>query len=259
MSSINRSWEIISRPVNSFFTSEVARSGSAVALMAGLLRSRGVQTASKTLVVLGLLYGANKFLNDLVLRQLSSTHAWNWEKEIILVTGGSGAIGGLIVQGFAKKNITVVVFDIKPPLAPLPPNVHFYQVDVASADAVHEAAEKVRSDIGDPTILINNAGIVLGESLLDCTRAGIQQMFGINTLAHFWLVQEFLPAMIKSNHGHVVTMASMASFIVLADNIDYSCTKAAAVAFHEGLGQELKHRYNASNVRTRYFHAPCIR
>jgi short-subunit dehydrogenase len=64
------------------------------------------------------------------------------------------------------------------------------------------------------------------------------------------MVREFLPAMIKKNHGHVVTIASMASFLVLAGNVDYSCSKASALAFNEGLASELKARYNAPEVRT---------
>jgi all-trans-retinol dehydrogenase (NAD+) len=57
--------------------------------------------------------------------------------------------------------------------------------------------------------------------------------------------------MVKQNKGHVVTVASMASFMTIASNVDYSCTKAAVLAFHEGLRQELDYRYNARLVRTR--------
>jgi len=69
-------------------------------------------------------------------------------------------------------------------------------------------------------------------------------------MAHYWLVREFLPAMVKKNHGHVVTIASMASFVVHAQNVDYCCTKASSLAFHEGLASELKSRYNAPDVKT---------
>jgi all-trans-retinol dehydrogenase (NAD+) len=47
-----------------------------------------------------------------------------------------------------------------------------------------------------------------------------------------------------------VTIASVASFVTVAQNVDYSCTKASALAFHEGLAQELKFRYGADKVRT---------
>ncbi|OKO97743.1 hypothetical protein PENSUB_9669 [Penicillium subrubescens] len=56
--------------------------------------------------------------------------------------------------------------------------------------------------------------------------------------------------MVKQNHGHILTVASMASFVTQGKNVSYACTKAAALSFHEGLAQELKHRYNAPKVRT---------
>jgi short-subunit dehydrogenase len=64
------------------------------------------------------------------------------------------------------------------------------------------------------------------------------------------MVKEFLPAMVKQNHGHIVTLASMASYSVHAGNVDYACSKASALAFHEGLAQEIKSRYKAPKVRT---------
>ncbi|KAF7550935.1 hypothetical protein G7Z17_g5383 [Cylindrodendrum hubeiense] len=196
-------------------------------------------------------YTVNGILNRRVQGGLISDDLWDWTKEIILITGGSGGMGKLIVQEFAQRNIKVVILDLSPPNEPLPTGVFFYKADITSPEAVHKVAEEVRHDIGDPTVLINNAGIAMGKSILNSEPSFIRRMFEVNTLSHFWLIQEFLPAMIKRNHGHVVTMASMASFVVIAGNVDYSCTKASALAFHEGLGQELKHWHSAGKIRTR--------
>lgn len=118
-----------------------------------------------------------------------------------------------------------------------------------SADVASVAAT-IRSAHGDPTVLVNNAGIGLGRTILDTTEDNIRRTFDVNVIAHFLLVREFLPAMVRANHGHVVTIASMASFAVISQNVDYSCTKAGALAFHEGLAGELKSRYKADKVRT---------
>jgi short-subunit dehydrogenase len=104
------------------------------------------------------------------------------------------------------------------------------------------------ADSGNFTV--NNAGIGSGATILGGSEDFIRKTFEVNTMAHFWMVREFLPAMIQKNHGHVVTIASMASFIIHAGNVDYSCTKASALAFHEGLAVELRSRYKAPNVRT---------
>ncbi|KAF4451684.1 hypothetical protein F53441_5363 [Fusarium austroafricanum] len=192
-------------------------------------------------------YSINRILNRLI---LTTPRSWDWSKEIVLITGGSGGIGSRMVDKFARKNIQVISFDIQPPRSSLPANVHFYKVDVTSPDSIREAMDQVRRQVGDPTVLINNAGIALGKDILACTADQIKQMVNVNLLAHFWLVQELLPSMIKRQHGHIVTIASVASFITIASNIDYSCTKAGLVAFHEGLAQDLKHRYNTKDVLT---------
>lgn len=130
------------------------------------------------------------------------------------------------------------------------PNVFFYQADVTSISKIASVAAEIRRDHGDPTVLINNAGIGTGTTILGGDEKMIQKTFEVNTISHFWMVREFLPAMIKNDHGHVVTIASMAAYVVYGGNVDYSCTKASAQAFHEGLTVELRARYKAPNVKT---------
>lgn len=129
-------------------------------------------------------------------------------------------------------------------------NVAYYQCDVTSPKDIAAVAEEIRKDHGDSTVLINNAGVGFCRTILGAKEEHIRKTFEVNTVSHFWMVREFLPAMIKQDHGHVVTIASMASYAVLAQNVDYSCTKASALAFNEGLHSELRSRYNAPNVRT---------
>jgi all-trans-retinol dehydrogenase (NAD+) len=98
--------------------------------------------------------------------------------------------------------------------------------------------------------LINNAGVGCPHPLLDVTEETIRRTFDVNLISHFLITKEFLPALVKANHGHVVTIASLASFLSISPTITYSCTKAGAMAFHEGLANELIVRYDAPKVRT---------
>lgn len=74
-------------------------------------------------------------------------------------------------------------------------------------------ARKIRSELGYPTVLINNAGVARGKSILNATEKDIRFTFDVNTLAHYWIIQEFLPSLIENNHGMVVTVASVASWV----------------------------------------------
>jgi short-subunit dehydrogenase len=62
-------------------------------------------------------------------------------------------------------------------------------------------------------------------------------------------MQQFLPEMIKSNHGMIVTIASLASYVTAPSLVDYCSSKAAALTFHEGLQAELATIYRADKVR----------
>lgn len=111
-------------------------------------------------------------------------------------------------------------------------------------------AKEIRRKVGDPTVLINNAGVVQGRTILEASEKDVRFTFDVNTFAHYWTVQEFLPFMIKMNHGMVVTVASVASWVTVPNMVDYAASKAAAYAFHEGLTAELATRYKAPKVRT---------
>ncbi|EHL02217.1 putative Short-chain dehydrogenase/reductase family 16C member 6 [Glarea lozoyensis 74030] len=178
------------------------------------------------------------------------TNEWNDEQEIVVVTGGSSGIGALVVRGFAERGAKVAILDLQEPKESLGPNISFYKCDVTSSSEISKVATEVRSKFGDPTVLINNAGIGFAETILGGTEAHLRATMNVNLLSHFLMVKEYLPSMVKRNKGHVVTVASMASVVTIASNVDYSCTKAGVLAFHEGLRQELDYRYNARLVRT---------
>ena len=129
-------------------------------------------------------------------------------------------------------------------------NVHYYKCDITSPATIASVAAQIRKDVGEPTILINNAGVARGKTILDATEKDVRFTFDVNTLSHYFLAKEFIPSMVAKNHGMIVTVASYAAYIVVPDMVDYGSSKAAALSFHEGLTAELLTKYNAPKVRT---------
>lgn len=62
---------------------------------------------------LGFVYAVNKYLTQRALNH-GTKASFDWKKEIILVTGGSGGIGGATVQQLAKRGTKIVVVDVLP-------------------------------------------------------------------------------------------------------------------------------------------------
>ncbi|KAK1510337.1 uncharacterized protein CCOS01_15168 [Colletotrichum costaricense] len=214
--------------------------------------------------VLALLLGiatlrkTNGLLSQATLNNFTQDN-YDWRRELVVVTGGSGGLGDKLVRKLAKNCIKVISLDIVPPRTPLPSNASFYEVDITSSKSIKEVASQIRQDHGDPTVLVNNAGVMKIASILDETEEQIRHVFDVNIIASFLLIKEFLPSMIHNNHGHVVTVASMASFVTGVHNVDYSCSKMGALGLHEGLAQEIRHRYKAPRVRTSIIHPTYIR
>jgi all-trans-retinol dehydrogenase (NAD+) len=113
-------------------------------------------------------------------------------------------------------------------------NIKYFRCDVTSPESIKEAANAVRATWGDPSILVNNAGIGGPHSLLETSNEWVMKIFTINIISHFWMVKEFMPSMVKANKGHIIGLASMASFVAPPGIVDYASTKAAVQAFHEG-------------------------
>ncbi|KAM6947911.1 LOW QUALITY PROTEIN: retinol dehydrogenase 10 [Lycodopsis pacificus] len=112
-----------------------------------------------------------------------------------------------------------------------------YTVDVTNRDDVYRSAELVRKDLGrDVPMLVNNAGAVAGERMLDCPDELIERTMKVNCHALFWA---FLPQMKAQNHGHIVTIAGVLGLFSTACVEGYCASKFAAVGFHECLAHEL--------------------
>ncbi|GAP87191.1 hypothetical protein SAMD00023353_2300730 [Rosellinia necatrix] len=223
-------------------------------------------TTTKVLCVLfalSVVRRLNRVLNTMATSgwRLTASKGWDWPNEIAVVTGGSSGIGKLVVEKLAALGVRVAVLDIQnmPKLMETNPRIRFYECDVTSSESVAKAADAVRQQMGHPSILINNAGITRPSTILKISESFLRKIFAVNTLSHWFTVQQFLPHMIQMNKGHIVTVASLASFVALPTGADYSASKAAALAFHESLTCELRHCYKAPGILTTVVHPNFVR
>ena len=173
-----------------------------------------------------------------------------------LITGAASGLGKLLASELARAGANLVLWDIdeaglhhvRNELVEAGHHADAYTCDLADKDSIRTAAADTLSHSGPVDILINNAGVVSGENLLDLCDEDIERIFDINALALFWTVRAFLPSMLEHDSGHIVTIASAAGLAGAAKLTDYSASKHAAVGFNESLRHEL--RKENSNVMT---------
>eukprot|EP00672_Neobodo_designis_P028698 CAMPEP_0174828872 /NCGR_PEP_ID=MMETSP1114-20130205/1582_1 /TAXON_ID=312471 /ORGANISM="Neobodo designis, Strain CCAP 1951/1" /LENGTH=292 /DNA_ID=CAMNT_0016062599 /DNA_START=27 /DNA_END=905 /DNA_ORIENTATION=+ len=174
--------------------------------------------------------------------------------EVVLITGGGSGIGRLMAHRFAARGASIVLWDLnKEGLEKVQGEItakgakcSTYVVDVTDREKVYSTARAV----GKVDILINNAGIVTGKSILDCPDALMEKTVQVNTISHFWTIKAFLPGMLERNSGNIVTIASAAGLNGVAGLVDYCASKFGAVGTGEALYMELKKRNSAVRTTT---------
>ena len=113
---------------------------------------------------------------------------------------------------------------------------------MTSTQSIHETISKVL-ETSTPTVLINNAGIAQAHNILDTSDDFAEKIFRVNILSHFTLIRLLLPKMMAQKKGHIISIASMASYTGCAGLGDYCATKHAVLGMHETLVTELATRY----------------
>ena len=166
----------------------------------------------------------------------------------VLITGAAGGIGRLLALGAAARGARLTLLDqdelglkrLREVLAAKGVDAASFAVDLADRPGLQAVAARTLGERGRVDILINNAGVVTGKTLLECSDAAIERTFKVNTLALFWTVRAFLPGMLANGRGHVVTIASAAGLGGTSRLTDYCASKFAAVGFDESLRLELQ-------------------
>ncbi|KAF3048118.1 hypothetical protein E8E12_010517 [Didymella heteroderae] len=228
----------------------------------GVARLATLITILKVLTTAGVLRRINAGLNRLAWNNWSlSRNGADWQfgpskKELVLITGGSSGFGYEMVKSFSK-HARVVAVDISPFPAELDAlhGVVFYQCDITDTAALEALCEQIKSEHGTVSVLINNAGIGVGKTLLETSNAESQRLMQVNLMSHFVLIRAFVPDMLKQRKGHVVSIASMASFVAAPGLIDYCISKIGALYLTEGLRAEcLAHYPNGRSICTTSVH-----
>jgi len=189
------------------------------------------------LTIIGAVLSLNDILTDGIFNNWIEDTTWDWTAEIVVVTGGSSGIGASIVQELFERhpNTTVVIVDYNTPPEAVcnTKRAHFYQADLSDSLAIKSLADRIRAEVGHPTVLVNNAGLTRGKTIMDGSYEDVNMTFRTNVIAPFLLTKEFLPNMVARNHGHVFAIASMSAFISPASLADYAATKAGLLSMQE--------------------------
>lgn len=168
-----------------------------------------------------------------------------------IVTGGAQGIGRLIVEKLLKEGATIIILDIKEKKLTesikefnqhpkYKGRIFGYVCDISNKENLMSTLDKIKKNHGFIDCVVNNAGVCVKKTILNCSDEEIDAVMKINAISHMWIIKKLLPDMKKNNKGHIVTIASLAGILGVSGISLYSSSKFAAFGFNESLRLQLK-------------------
>ncbi|WNS44852.1 elongation factor P 5-aminopentanone reductase [Paenibacillus sp. MMS20-IR301] len=166
----------------------------------------------------------------------------------VLITGGSGGIGGAIAERFATVGMNIVIHymnsheaanDVARRCMALGAKVMTVAADMKDRSQLLRMAERLESSGMMPDILVNNAGKAHYGMLADVTEEEWDEIMAVNLKGTFLCSQIFMPYMISQRYGRIINVSSVWGISGASCEVAYSASKGGVNAFTKALAKEL--------------------
>ena len=169
-------------------------------------------------------------------------------KKVALVTGSSRGIGAAIAEALSREGWAVCINyierrdkaeELAARLREAGGEVLVQQADVADRAAVERMVENTRRELGDITLLVNNAGIAKQEQFQDIREETWRRIFDVNVNGCFHCTQAVIGPMLHAHAGCIVNISSIWGSHGASCEASYSSTKHAIIGLTRSLAAEL--------------------
>jgi len=148
-----------------------------------------------------------------------------------IVTGGAQGIGRACVEALIAEGARVAIADIKlaeatETAAAFPGQAIALDCDVAKPDSIVAMVDRAEAELGPISVLVNNAGIAIGEDFLQTSVESFQKVLSINLVGTFVASQAVAKRMIANGiKGSIVNMSSINAVLAIPTIASYCASK----------------------------------
>lgn len=177
-------------------------------------------------------------------------------RRIALVTGAARGIGASIALRLAQDGFDVAVLDLDEAacaqtisaIVAIGRRAYAVAADVGDEAQAKEAVARVAAELGPPTVLVNNAGILRDRMLAKMTVEDWDIVMSVNLRGAFLMSREVQPYMRGAGWGRIVSLSSTAALGALGE-ANYAAAKAGIQGLTKSLAIELgRHGITANAV-----------
>ena len=169
------------------------------------------------------------------------------DERTAIVTGGGSGIGLAIAERLAADGFSVAVFDLNGEAADEAAakitasggTAAGFTVDVTDRPGLDAAVAEVRSALGRPTVLVNNAGLDGFDPFLKISLEKWNRIIEVNLTGTFQCCQAVVPDMIEAGWGRIVNISSSSAQGGQPLMTHYVASKAGVIGLTKALALEL--------------------
>jgi len=170
--------------------------------------------------------------------------------DTVIVTGGASGIGRAVAQQFGDAGATVLVADLReePKNGGTPTHelieeaggtAEFVETDVSNREDIAALVEAAH-DYGGVDVMVNNAGMFIGGSILDLEPEEFDRIHNVNAKGIYFGTQVAANDMLERGEpGAIVNTASISSHYAQFEQVQYDSTKGAVRMITRGAALEL--------------------
>ena len=167
-------------------------------------------------------------------------------QRIAIVTGGARGIGAAVARRLAADGMAVAVLDLKEgdagatvdAITAARGRAIAVGADVSQADQVTAGVEKVAAELGPPTVLVNNAGVLRDNMLFKMTDDDWDTVMGVHLRGAFLMTRATQKYMVDQRFGRIISLSS-SSALGNRGQANYSTAKAGLQGFTKTVAIEL--------------------
>jgi NAD(P)-dependent dehydrogenase (short-subunit alcohol dehydrogenase family) len=178
-------------------------------------------------------------LGNLKIKENETRRFMNLQQATVFVTGTNRGIGRALVDKLAQEGVKRIYAAARKPeeLSGFDSNLVVpVKLDITNLEEAQAAAQLA----GDTTILINNAGVLTGGSLLEAPLEQIARNFETNFYGTLNVIRTFAPVLEKNGGGAIANVLTVVSLASMAGLGGYSASKAAAFSLTQAVRADLR-------------------
>lgn len=172
------------------------------------------------------------------------------DAETAIITGASSGIGAELARQLGAKGVRVGLTarreaeleEVARSIRDAGGTAVVAPGDAADPVSTRAAFGRLKDALGPVDLLIANAGLGLGESVVGFSADEFDRMVRVNLISVAYAIEAVLPAMLERHRGQIVGVSSLAAFRGLPGSAGYSATKAGLTTLLEGFRAELHPR-----------------